>query len=117
LTNATLVGVAVLSPVTDLTLSGASYDTRADADPFFTRPQVAELVHSYLKTADPKHSLASPLQAQLSGMPPVRIHVGSDEVLLDDSFRYVERAFAAGSMPGSICGQGCRTGSPAASGG
>lgn len=96
LTNATLVGVAVLSPVTDLTLSGASYDTRADADPFFTRPQVAELVHSYLKTADPKHSLASPLQAQLSGMPPVRIHVGSDEVLLDDSLRYVERAFAAG---------------------
>src|ERR1700688_1704598 len=46
--NATLVGVAVLSPVTDLTLSGASYETRADADPLFTRPQVAELVHSYL---------------------------------------------------------------------
>src|SRR5580693_8092636 len=34
--NATLVGVAVLSPVTDLTLSGATYETRADADPFFT---------------------------------------------------------------------------------
>jgi monoterpene epsilon-lactone hydrolase len=94
--NATLVGVAVLSPVTDLTLSGASYETRAEADPFFTRPQVAELVTSYLKTADPKHPLASPLQARLSGMPPVRIHVGSDEVLLDDSLRYVERAFAAG---------------------
>src|SRR6266446_2020929 len=42
--NATLVGVAALSPVTDLTLSGASYETRADADPLFTRPQVAELV-------------------------------------------------------------------------
>jgi monoterpene epsilon-lactone hydrolase len=96
LTNATLVGVAVLSPVTDLTLSGASYDTRADADPFFTRPQVAELVRSYLKTADPKQSLGSPLHAQLSGMPPVRVHVGSDEVLLDDALRYVERAFAAG---------------------
>jgi monoterpene epsilon-lactone hydrolase len=94
--NATLVGVVVLSPVTDLTLSGASYETRAEADPFFTRAQVAELVNSYLKTADPKHPLASPLQARLSGMPPVRIHVGSDEVLLDDSLRYVERAFAAG---------------------
>src|SRR2546426_10893997 len=39
--NATLVRVAVVSPVTDLTLSGASYETRADADPLFTRPQVA----------------------------------------------------------------------------
>src|SRR3984957_17524977 len=46
--NATLVGAAVLSPVTDLTLSGATYETRADADPLFTRLQVAELVHSYL---------------------------------------------------------------------
>jgi epsilon-lactone hydrolase len=94
--NATLVGVAVLSPVTDLTLSGASYATRADADPLFTRPQVAELVHSYLGSADPNHPLASPLHGQLAGMPPVRIHVGDDEVLLDDSLRYVERAVATG---------------------
>jgi monoterpene epsilon-lactone hydrolase len=94
--NATLVGVAVFSPVTDLTLSGATYETRADADPFFTRPQVAELVHSYLGSADAKHPLASPLRSQLSGMPPVRIHVGDDEVLLDDSRRYAERAVAAG---------------------
>jgi monoterpene epsilon-lactone hydrolase len=91
-----LVGVAVLSPVTDLTLSGATYETRADADPFFTRRQVAELVHSYLGTADAKHPLASPLRGQLAGMPPVRIHVGDDEVLLDDSLRYFERAVAAG---------------------
>lgn len=95
-TNATLVGVAALSPVTDLTLSGASYETRADADPYFTRPQVAELVRSYLGSADAKHPLASPLYARLSGLPPVRIHVGDAEVLLDDSRRYVERAVAAG---------------------
>jgi epsilon-lactone hydrolase len=94
--NAVLVGIAVLSPVTDLTLSGATYDTRADADPFFTRPQVAELVHSYLASADAKHPLASPLHGRLAGMPPVRIHVGDDEVLLDDSLRYAERAVAAG---------------------
>jgi monoterpene epsilon-lactone hydrolase len=94
-TNATLVGIAVLSPVTDLTLSGAAYETRADADPFFTRPQVAELVHSYLGSADAKHPLASPLHSQLAGMPPVRIHVGDDEVLLDDSLRYAERAVTA----------------------
>jgi epsilon-lactone hydrolase len=94
--NATLVGVAVLSPVTDLTLSGATYQTRADADPLFTRPQVEKLVRSYLASADAKHPLASPLHGRLSGIPPVRIHVGDDEVLLDDSLRYVERAVAAG---------------------
>jgi monoterpene epsilon-lactone hydrolase len=95
-TNATLVGVAALSPVTDLTLSGATYETRADADPYFTRAQVAELVRSYLGSADAKHPLASPLYGRLSGLPPVRIHVGDDEVLLEDSRRYVERAVAAG---------------------
>ena len=94
--NATLVGVAVLSPVTDLTLSGATYETRADADPLFTRPQVEKLVRSYLASADAKHPLASPLHGRLSGIPSVRIHVGDDEVLLDDSLRYAERAVAAG---------------------
>ena len=94
-TSATLVGIAVLSPVTDLTLSGVTYDTRADVDPFFTRPQVAELARSYLGGTDAGHPLASPLQGQLAGMPPVRIHVGDDEVLLDDSLRYVERAVTA----------------------
>ena len=91
-----VVGVAVVSPVTDLTLSGASYETRADADPLFTRPQVAELVHSYLGSADARQPLASPLHGGYAGMPSTRIHVGDDEVLLDDSLRYVERAVAAG---------------------
>ena len=95
-TAVALVGVAVMSPVTDLTLSSATYDTRADADPLFTRPQVAALVHSYLGTAEAKHPLASPLHGQLAGMPPLRIHVGDDEVLLDDSRRFAERAVAAG---------------------
>src|SRR6202042_723267 len=94
--NATLAGVAVLSPVTDLTLSGATYETRADADPLFTRPQVAELVHSYLAGADARQPLASPLHGRLSGMPSARVDVGDDEVLLDDSLRFVERAVAAG---------------------
>jgi epsilon-lactone hydrolase len=91
-----LVGAAVLSPVTDLTLSGATYETRAEADPYFTRQQVAELVRSYLGSADANDPLASPLKARFSGLPPIRIHVGDDEVLLDDSRRYVERAIATG---------------------
>jgi monoterpene epsilon-lactone hydrolase len=94
--KATLVAVAAFSPVTDLTLSGATYETRADADPYFTKQQVAALVQSYLGNADPNDPLASPLQGRFSGLPPIRIHVGDDEVLLDDSRRYVERAVAGG---------------------
>jgi acetyl esterase/lipase len=94
--KATLVAVAAFSPVTDLTLSGATYETRADADPYFTKQQVAALVQSYLGNADSNDPLASPLQGRFSGLPPIRIHVGDDEVLLDDSRRYVERAVAGG---------------------
>jgi monoterpene epsilon-lactone hydrolase len=91
-----LVGAAVLSPVTDLTLSGATYETRAEADPYFTKQQVTELVRSYLGSTDANDPLASPLQGRMSGLAPIRIHVGDDEVLLDDSRRYVERAIADG---------------------
>jgi acetyl esterase/lipase len=94
--GAALVAIAVMSPVTDLTLSGSTYDTRADADPFFTRAQVAKIVRSYLGNADPTNPLASPLLGQLARLPPVRIDVGDDEVLLDDSRRYIEKAVAAG---------------------
>jgi len=90
------VGAVVFSPITDLALTGESYDTRAEADPFFTRSQAAGLVRSYLGEADPKNPLASPLYGDLTGLPPIRIHVGDDEVLLDDSRRYAERAVAAG---------------------
>jgi acetyl esterase/lipase len=90
------VGAVALSPVTDLALSGETFETRADADPYFTRSQVAGLVASYLGATDPRNPLASPLYGDLSGLPPIRVHVGDDEVLLDDSRRYVTRAVAAG---------------------
>ena len=90
------VGAVVFSPITDLALTGESYDTRAEAELYFTRSQAAGLVRSYLGMTDPKHPLASPLYADLTGLPPVRIHVGDDEVLLDDSRRYVENAVGAG---------------------
>ena len=90
------VGGVAISPVTDLALTGGSYETRAEADPYFTKSQAAGLIASYLGHADPKDPLASPLYRDLSGLPPVRVHVGDDEVLLDDSRRYVERAVAAG---------------------
>ncbi|WP_284946566.1 alpha/beta hydrolase [Acidisoma cladoniae] len=90
------VGTVVMSPVTDLAMTGQSWDSRAAADPYFTRPQAAALIASYLGSADPAHPQASPLNGELAGLPPVRVHVGDDEVLLDDSRRYVARAVAAG---------------------
>ena len=91
-----LVGGVALSPVTDLTFSGESWSTRAVADPYFTQPQVAALVGSYLDGHDPEDPCASPLHANLRGLAPLRVHVGNNEVLLDDSVRIVERAVAAG---------------------
>jgi epsilon-lactone hydrolase len=90
------VGAVAMSPVTDLALTGESFETRADADPYFTKSQVAGLVAAYLGNSDATNPLASPLYGGLSGLPPIRVHVGDDEVLLDDSRRYVERAVAAG---------------------
>jgi acetyl esterase/lipase len=91
-----LVGGVALSPVTDLALSGDCWSTRAVADPYFTQSQAAELVRSYLDGHTPEDPFASPLHADLKGLPPIRVHVGNDEVLLDDSVRLVEQAVAAG---------------------
>jgi acetyl esterase/lipase len=90
------VGAVVLSPVTDLAMKGASWESRKTADPLFVREQAEELVRAYLNGRDPADPAASPLYGDLAGLPPVRVHVGDDEVLLDDSIRYVERAVAAG---------------------
>ena len=90
------VGAVALSPVTDLTLSGESWKTRAAANPYFTEPQVLELVRSYLGGADPTAPRASALYGDVTGLAPVRVHVGDDEVLLDDALRYVARAVDAG---------------------
>ena len=90
------VGALVLSPITDLALTGSSWQSRADADPFFVREQAEGLLQAYLKGHDPKDPVASPLYGNLHGLPPIRVQAGDDEVLLDDSLRFVERAVAAG---------------------
>ncbi|HEX4001911.1 MAG TPA: alpha/beta hydrolase [Candidatus Acidoferrales bacterium] len=90
------VGAVALSPVTDLALTGESFTTRAEADPYFVKSQAEGLVRSYLGGSDPKDPLASPLYGNLAGLPPIRVQAGDDEVLLDDSRRHVKRAVAAG---------------------
>ena len=100
------VGAVAFSPVTDLTLSGQSWKTRAAADPYFVESQARELVRSYLNGADPTDPKASALYGDLAGLPPVRVHVGDDEVLLDDALRYVARAVDAGVDAGVDVWQG-----------
>ena len=90
------VGAVVFSPITDLALTGESFDTRAEAELYVTKPQAAGFVRSYLGETNPKNPLASPLYGDLSGLPPIRVHVGNDEVLLEQSHHYVEQAVTAG---------------------
>ena len=85
-----------ISPWVDLTCSAASYVTRADRDPIVKREGVVEMARAYLGSADAKTPLASPLHADLRGLPPLLIHVGADEVLVDDSLQLAAHAKAAG---------------------
>jgi acetyl esterase/lipase len=91
------VGAAVISPWTDLALSGASFETRAEADPIFTRNTFEGLANAYLQGHNATDPKASPLYGGLKRLPPIRIDAGDDEVLLDDSIRYAAKARAAGS--------------------
>jgi len=89
-------GGVCISPWVDLSCGGASYGTKADADPIVRRSGVEEMARAYLGATPPRTPLASPLFADLRGLPPLLIHVGSDEVLLDDAVQLAERAKAAG---------------------
>lgn len=86
----------VMSPWVDLTCAGDSYDTCAARDPLLTRGVLLEMADQYLGGGDPRAPFASPARADLSGLPPLLIQVGADEVLLDDAVALAERAQAAG---------------------
>jgi acetyl esterase/lipase len=64
--------------------------SRASTDPILDREKATDAAALYLAGADPKDPKASPLFSTLGGLAPVLIHVGNDEVLLDDSVRYTE---------------------------
>ena len=87
----------LLSPWTDLTFSGESHRTRKLIDPIFSGESSSlNFGPAYLGVHDPSNPLVSPLFADLHDLPPTLIHVGSDEILLDDSTRLEERLRAAG---------------------
>jgi len=87
----------LMSPWTDLAATGASYVSRAEADPIHQRSMILALAKNYLGgQGDPYDPLISPLYADLAGLPPLLIHVGDRETVLDDSVMFADLARAAG---------------------
>ncbi len=86
-----------ISPWIDLEGIGASMTTRASVDPIVQRPSLVWFADLYLAGANPRTPLAAPLYADLHGLPPLFIHVGTAETLLDDATRLAERAKIAGT--------------------
>jgi acetyl esterase/lipase len=88
--------IALLSPVTDFTWSGASTTDNSDRCAMFSKDILPVGAHLYLGTHDPRDPLASPYYADLKNLPPMVFQVGEDEILLDDSVRVAEHARQAG---------------------
>ncbi|HKD66506.1 MAG TPA: alpha/beta hydrolase [Candidatus Binataceae bacterium] len=85
-----------LSPWVDMEGKGESMTTRAKADPVVQREGLVGMAQAYLGGKDPRTPLASPIHADLKGLPPLLIQVGDAETLLDDSTRIADKARAAG---------------------
>jgi epsilon-lactone hydrolase len=85
----------VMSPYADLTLAGATMDTRRALDPLLSREALQARVPDYAAGQDTGLGLISPIFADLSGLPPLIIQVGSHEVLLDDAVRLARQAATA----------------------
>ncbi len=86
----------LISPWTDLTISGSTVFTRDAVDPLIHKQYLIELADAYLPAGmDRKDPRVSPLYADLKGFPPALIQVGSAETLLDDATRFAAVAGAA----------------------
>jgi acetyl esterase/lipase len=88
--------VAVLSPLADLSLSGASIEERQHSDPLVTREMLEHTVAEYVAGGDPRDPRCSAIYAQMRGFPPLLIQIGENEILYDDAIRIRDAATAAG---------------------
>jgi len=86
----------LISPWVDLAITGDSVISKAEIDPMVTKEGLIEMVEAYMDDTDPRTPLASPLYADLVDLPPMLIHVGTSEILLDDATRLVDHARKAG---------------------
>jgi epsilon-lactone hydrolase len=84
-----------MSPYADLTLAGATIETKREADPLLSRELLQPRVIDYTAGQDPALGLISPIFADLSGLPPLIIQAGTHEVLLDDAIRLARQAATA----------------------
>jgi monoterpene epsilon-lactone hydrolase len=85
----------LLSPWTDLTMSGATLASKDAVDPIIHKPYLEELAAAYVPASfDRREPLISPLFADLHGFPPTLVQVGSAETLLDDAVRFTAAAGA-----------------------
>jgi acetyl esterase/lipase len=89
-------GIILMSPWTDLTLSGASYDELDDLDPVTDQDSINMMKEAYLDGERPQNPLVSPVYGNLAGLPPILIQVGSWEALLSDSLILAENAAMMG---------------------
>lgn len=80
-------GIVLLSPWTDLTSSGKSFETKADVDPVLDSAYIDRMVEAYAAEQDLKDPYISPLFGNFEGFPPTYIQVGENEILLSDSKR------------------------------
>ncbi|MFN4089117.1 MAG: alpha/beta hydrolase [Alphaproteobacteria bacterium] len=85
-----------ISPWTDMAGTGVTMRTKAEVDPVIWPGVIRWFADLYLAGADDDSPLASPLHADLAGLPPLLIQVGTAECLLDDAVRLAEKARAAG---------------------
>ena len=90
-------GAAIpLSPVTDFHMEAESFTTKAEVDPVLAVDKHKILYFTYLRGASPLDPLVSPLFGDLEGLPPLLIIVGGQEILLNDSINFAEKARKAG---------------------
>jgi acetyl esterase/lipase len=82
----------LISPWVDLALTGDSMLSKADIDPYMKKEELMKWAKAYVGNSDMRTPLASPLYAELSGLPPMLIQVGTAEILLDDAIRVADRA-------------------------
>lgn len=89
------VGAALFSPYIDLSHTGESMTSRADIDPILSPAILRQAADQYLGGADPNDPRVNAMRGDLLKLPPIRIDVGDDEILLDDSLRFGAAAHAA----------------------
>ncbi len=91
-------GMVLMSPWTDLTSSGRSFQTKADLDPVLNKAYIDKMVEAYAGDRDLKDPFVSPLYGDFGGFPPTYIQVGENEILLSDSLR-LHQAFVDANVP------------------